>query len=203
MKAAIFTSSDGVALEAPVVALRLFQHLPEGALPFAGLFVLLLDPEGHLHHAAWDVPVTPEGLHGLVVIARAGRLIEKRTPRIFVLADELNLLEGVLWLPLLNLLPDLADGGLGSHGDRKHAEGGEDLDLRHVILIALRNLCSALLDQAALLIPDLAVRGSVLSEDDLLALLLSHCCWQRLQGTMEVLAASVGLSLSQNGYGFE
>merc|ERR1719512_299949 len=102
-------ASDSVPLEAPIIALRLFQHLPEGALPLARLFVLLLDPQRHLHHAPRNVPVAPQGLDGLVVVTRAGRLVEKRAPGILVLAHELDLLEGVLRLPLLDLLPDLTD----------------------------------------------------------------------------------------------
>merc|ERR1712107_950465 len=105
--------SDGVALEAPIVALGLLEHLPEGALPLPGLLVLLLDPQGHLHHAARDVPIAPQGLDGLVVVTGPGGLVEERAPRVLVLADELDLLERILGLPLLDLLPDLADGGLG------------------------------------------------------------------------------------------
>merc|ERR1719512_331389 len=100
-------ASDSVPLEAPIVALRLFQHLPEGALPLAGLFVLLLDPQRHLHHAPRDVPVAPQGLHGLVVVPGSRGLVEERAPGVLVLAHELDLLQGVLGLPLLHLLPDL------------------------------------------------------------------------------------------------
>merc|ERR1719330_1899805 len=102
-------ASDGVSLEAPVVALRLLEHLPEGALPLASLLVLLLDPERDLHHAPRDVPVAPQGLHGLVVVPGPRGLVEERAPGVLVLADELDLLQGVLGLPLLHLLPDLAD----------------------------------------------------------------------------------------------
>merc|ERR1712061_112557 len=91
--------SDRVALEAPIVALGLLEHLPEGALPLTGLLVLLLDPERDLHHASGNIPIAPQGLDGLVVIARPRGLVEERTPRILVLADELDLLQGVLGLP--------------------------------------------------------------------------------------------------------
>merc|ERR550532_2204694 len=91
-------SSDGVALEAPVVALGLFEHLPEGALPLARLLVLLLDPQGHLHHAPRDVPVTPQGLHRLVVVPWPRGLVEERAPGVLVLADQLDLLQAVLRL---------------------------------------------------------------------------------------------------------
>merc|ERR1719512_424819 len=90
-------ASDSVPLEAPIVALRLFQHLPEGALPLARLLVLLLDPQRDLHHAPRDVPVAPQGLHGLVVPG-ARRLVEEGAPRVFVLAHELDLLQRILWL---------------------------------------------------------------------------------------------------------
>merc|ERR1719203_826760 len=93
--------SNGVALEAPIITLTLLEHLPECALPLARLLVLLLDPECHLHHAPRDVPITPQRLHGLVVVARARRLVEQWAPRVLVLADELDLLQRVLWLPLL------------------------------------------------------------------------------------------------------
>merc|ERR1712050_260938 len=103
------SGSDRVALEAPVVALRLLEHLPEGALPFASLLVLLLDPQRNLHHPPWDVPVAPQGLHGLVVVAGPRCFVEKRTPCVLVLAHELDLFERVLRLPLLHFLPDLTD----------------------------------------------------------------------------------------------
>merc|ERR1711920_159359 len=81
------TTSDRVPLEAPVVTLGLFEHLPERALPLARLLVLLLDPQSHLHHAPRDVPITPERLHCLVVIARPRCLVEQGPPRVLVLAD--------------------------------------------------------------------------------------------------------------------
>merc|ERR1719471_1677814 len=178
-EAAAPLGSDGVALEAPVVALALLQHLPEGGLPLAGLLVLLLDPQGHLHHAAGDVPVAPQGLDGLVVVPRPRRLVEQGPPGILVLADQLNLVQRVLGLPLLHLLPDLANRRLCRHGNSEHAQRRQHLDLRDVVLVALCNLCRTLLDQPTLLIPDLAVRGSVLSEDDLLALLFCHAALPR------------------------
>merc|ERR1712183_502421 len=101
--------SDRVALETPIVALGLLQHLPESALPLARLLVLLLDPKRDLHHASGNVPIAPQGLNRLVVVAWAGSLVEKGTPRVLVLADQLDLLQRVLGLPLLHLLPDLAD----------------------------------------------------------------------------------------------
>merc|ERR1712061_222059 len=107
--------SDRVALEAPIVALGLLEHLPEGALPLTGLLVLLLDPERDLHHAPGNIPIAPQGLDCLVIIARPRSLVEKRAPRILVLANELDLLERVFRLPLLNLLTDLADGRLCRH----------------------------------------------------------------------------------------
>merc|ERR1719491_1099199 len=100
-------SLNGVALEAPIVALGLFQHLPEGALPLASFLVLLLDPQRHLHHASRDIPIAPERLHGLVVVSWAGRLVEEWAPCVLVLANQLDLLQGVLRLPLLHLLSDL------------------------------------------------------------------------------------------------
>merc|ERR1712146_330284 len=69
--------SDGVALEAPIVALRLLEHLPEGTLPLTGLLVLLLDPQGNLHHAPGNVPIAPQGLHSLVVVAGTRGLVEE------------------------------------------------------------------------------------------------------------------------------
>merc|ERR1719454_771924 len=114
--------SDSVALEAPIVALGLLQHLPEGTLPFACFFVLLLDPEGHLHHTTWDVPITPKRLNRLVVITRARSLVEERTPSILVFAHQLDLLERVLWLPLLHLLTDLANGCLSSARHGEHTQ---------------------------------------------------------------------------------
>mmetsp|Transcript_79239 Transcript_79239/g.222165 ORF Transcript_79239/g.222165 Transcript_79239/m.222165 type:complete len:212 (-) Transcript_79239:2-637(-) len=177
-------SSDGVPLEAPVVALRLLQHLPEGALPLAGLLVLLLDPQRHLHHAPRDVPIAPQRLDGLVVVARPGGLVEEGAPRVLVLAHELDLLEGVLGLPLLHLLADLADSGLGGDGHGEHPQRREHLDLGDVVLVPLGDLRGALLDEATLLIPDLPVRRGVLREDDLLALLLGHGgCWGRWGGS--------------------
>merc|ERR1719382_817117 len=168
------TGSDGVALEAPIVALTLLEHLPECALPLASLLVLFLDPERHLHHAPRDVPVAPQGLHGLVVVARPGGLVEERAPGVLVLADELDLLKRILRLPLLDLLPDLPDRGLRRHGHCEHAKRRQHLYLGHVVLVALRDLRRAFLDQPALLVPDLAVRRRVLGEDNLLPLLLSH-----------------------------
>merc|ERR1712151_166204 len=96
---AVPEESDSMALEAPIIALRLLEHLPEGALPLTGLLVLLLDPERNLHHAAWDIPIAPQGLHGLIVIARPRSLVEERAPCILVLANELDLLQGVFRLP--------------------------------------------------------------------------------------------------------
>merc|ERR1719221_1533889 len=119
-----FYHSDRVALEAPIVALRFLEHFPEGALPLPGFLVLLLDPERDLHHAPGDIPIAPQGLDGLVIVARARGLVEERAPCVFVLANELDLLERVLGLPLLDLLPDLADGRLRSHRHRKHTQGG-------------------------------------------------------------------------------
>merc|ERR1719226_45052 len=132
--------SDGVALEAPIVAFRLLEHLPERALPLACLLVLLLDPKCDLHHAPGDIPVAPQGLHSLVIITRPRGLVEERAPCILVLADQLDLLERVLRLPLLDLLPDLADRGLRRDWHCEHAQRGEHLHLWHVILIALRDL---------------------------------------------------------------
>merc|ERR1719401_3049066 len=139
--------SDRVSLEAPVIALGLLEHLPEGALPLARLFVLLLDPKGDLHHAPRNVPVTPQGLHGLVIIARPRGLVEERPPSILVLADQFDLLKRILRLPLLDLLPDLADRGLRRDRHSEHAKRGEHLHLRHVVLIALRDLRSTLLER--------------------------------------------------------
>merc|ERR1719181_2238225 len=87
------TLSDCVALEAPIVALGLLQHLPERALPLARLLVLLLDPQRDLHHAPGNVPVAPQGLHGLVVVARPRGLVEERPPRVLVLAYQLDLFQ--------------------------------------------------------------------------------------------------------------
>merc|ERR1712039_407467 len=143
--------SDRVALEAPVVAFGLLEHLPECALPLARLLVLLLDPKGDLHHASRDVPIAPQRLHSLVIIARPRSLVEERPPSVLVLTDQLDLLERVLRLPLLNLLTDLTDRGLRCDRYREHAQCGEDLHLRHVVLIALRNLRGALLDETTLL----------------------------------------------------
>merc|ERR1712066_991443 len=157
--------SNRVALEAPIVALGLLEHLPECALPFSRLFVLLLDPECDLHHAPGDVPVAPQGLHSLVIIARPRSLVEERAPSILVLADQLNLLKRILRLPLLDFLPDLADRGLRRDRHGEHAQRSEHLHLWHVVLIALRDLSGALLDETALLIPDLTIRSRVLGEN--------------------------------------
>merc|ERR1719491_2269246 len=167
-------SLNGVALEAPIVALGLFQHLPEGALPLASFLVLLLDPQRHLHHASRDVPIAPQRLHGLVVVSRPGRLVEERAPSILVLAPQLNLLQRILGLPLLHLLADLPHRRLCGDRDREHAQGGEHLDLWYVVLVPFGDLCGTLLNQAALLIPNLAVRRCVLGENNLLSFLLCH-----------------------------
>mmetsp|Transcript_105621 Transcript_105621/g.286708 ORF Transcript_105621/g.286708 Transcript_105621/m.286708 type:complete len:209 (+) Transcript_105621:97-723(+) len=168
------TPSYCMPLEAPVVTLRLLEHLPEGALPLARLLVLLLDPQSHLHHAPRDVPVAPQRLNRLVVIARTRCLVEQWSPRVLVLADELDLLEGVLGFPLLHLLPDLANRGLRGYRHCEHPHRREDLDLGHVVRVALGDLRGALLDQAALLVPDFPVGGGVLRKNDLLPLLLCH-----------------------------
>merc|ERR1712050_390814 len=99
--------SDCVPLEAPVIALRLLEHLPERALPLARFLILLFDPERYLHHPARDVPVAPQRLHRLVVVPRPRGLVEERAPGVLVLADQLDLLQRVLRLPLLDFLPDL------------------------------------------------------------------------------------------------
>merc|ERR1711874_730088 len=85
--------SDGVALEAPIIAFRLLKHLPKGTFPLTGFFVLLLDPERNLHHAPWDVPITPQRLNSLIIISWAGGLVEQWTPCIFVFANKLNLFQ--------------------------------------------------------------------------------------------------------------
>merc|ERR1712137_499180 len=108
-------TSDGVALETPIVALGLLEHLPERTLPFACLLVLLLNPQSDLHHSPRDIPIAPQGLHGLVVITRARGLVEERPPSVFILANKLDLLQRVLRLPLLHLLPDLPDRRLRGH----------------------------------------------------------------------------------------
>merc|ERR1711972_458086 len=114
-------ASDGVALETPVVAFGLLEHLPERALPLARLLVLLLNPQGDLHHAPRNIPIAPQGLHRLVVVARPRGLVEEWPPSVFVLANELDLLQRVLRLPLLHLLPDLPDRRLRGHRHREHA----------------------------------------------------------------------------------
>merc|ERR1712125_314602 len=96
--------SNRVSLEAPVVALGLLKHLPEGALPLPGLLILLLDPERHLHHTARDVPVAPQGLNGLVIVTWARGFVELRSPGILVLAHQLNLFQRVLRFPFLDFL---------------------------------------------------------------------------------------------------
>merc|ERR1712061_685965 len=85
--------SDRVTLEAPIITLGLLEHLPECALPLARLFILLLDPESDLHHASRDVPIAPQGLHSLVIIARPRSLVEERPPSVLVLANQLDLLK--------------------------------------------------------------------------------------------------------------
>merc|ERR1719270_626878 len=180
----VFEGSYSMTLEAPVVALGFFKHLPKGALPLPRLLVLFLDPKRNLHHAARDVPVAPQGLHSLVIVARARGLVEQRPPGILVLAYQLDLLQRVLWLPFLDLLPNLADRSLGGYGHRKHAKRGEHLHFRHVVLVSLCDLRSPLLDKATLLIPDLPVGSCVFSEDDLLTFLLRHG-WQAA-GTAKV-----------------
>merc|ERR1719270_2340046 len=170
----VFEGSYSMTLEAPVVALGFFKHLPKGALPLPRLLVLFLDPKRNLHHAARDVPVAPQGLHGLVIVARARGLVEQWPPGVLVLAHELDLFQRVLRLPFLDLLPNLADRSLGGDGHREHAKCGEHLHFRHVVLVSLCDLRSPLLDEAALLIPDLPIGRCVLSENDFLAFLLSH-----------------------------
>merc|ERR1719440_1964170 len=125
----------------------------------------LLDPEGNLHHTSRDVPITPQRLHCLVIVSWTGRLVEKWTPCIFVFADELDLFQRVLWLPFLNLWPNLTNSSLGRTWHRKHTQCCEDLDFWNVILISFCNLCSTFLDEATLFIPDFTVWCSVLSED--------------------------------------
>merc|ERR1719510_1272705 len=169
--------SDSMTLEAPIVALGLLKHLPEGALPLPSLLVLFLDPQRNLHHAAWDVPVAPEGFDGLVIVARARGLVEQWPPGVLVLAHQLDLLQRILRLPFLDLLPNLTDRSLCSDGHRKHAKRGEHLHFRHVVLVSLCDLRSPLFDKATLLIPDLPVGRCVLCEDDLLTFLFSHG-WQ-------------------------
>merc|ERR1712190_509985 len=135
--------SDRMSLETPIIALRLFEHFPKGALPLTRLFVLLLDPECYLHHAPGDVPIAPQGLHSLVIIAWPRSLVEERAPSILVLADQLNLLKRILRLPLLDFLPDLANRGLRRDRHREHAQRSEHLHLWHMILIALSDLSGA------------------------------------------------------------
>merc|ERR1740138_1372559 len=132
--------SDGVALETPIIALRLLQHLPEGALPLARLLVLFLDPEGNLHHPPGNIPIAPQGFHRFIVITWTRGLVEERAPCILVLAHELDLLQGIFWLPFLYLLANLTDGRLGCDWDRKHAESCEHLHFWHVVLVALCDL---------------------------------------------------------------
>merc|ERR1712056_129614 len=118
----LLLQSDSVTLEAPIVALGLLEHLPERALPLARLLVLLLDPQSYLHHAPRDIPIAPQGLHSLVVVAGAGSLVEERSPCVLVLANQLDLLQGVLRLPLLHLLANLADRRLCRHWHREHSK---------------------------------------------------------------------------------
>merc|ERR1719510_2364897 len=166
--------SDRMTLETPIVALGLLKHLPKGALPLPGLLVLFLDPKRNLHHAARDVPIAPQGFDSLVIVARARGLVEQWPPGIFVLAHQLNLFQRILRLPFLDLLPNLADRSLGGDGHCKHAKRGEHLHFRHMVLVSLCDLRCALLDETALLIPDLTVGSRVLGENNLLAFLLSH-----------------------------
>merc|ERR1719486_1738394 len=93
-----WASSDCMSLEAPIIALRLLQHLPKCALPLTSFLVLLLDPKSHLHHAARDVPITPQRLHRLIVISWTRRLVEERPPGIFIFAHKLDLLKRILGL---------------------------------------------------------------------------------------------------------
>merc|ERR1719330_1768827 len=167
-------ASDGVSLEAPVVALRLLEHLPEGGLPLASLLVLLLDPERHLHHPPRDVPIAPKRLDRFVVVPWPRSFVEEGAPGVLVLADQLDLLQRVLRLPLLHLLPDLADSRLGGDRHCEHAQRCEHLHLWNMILVTLGDLGRALLDQPSLLVPDLAVGSGVLGEDHLLSLFLGH-----------------------------
>merc|ERR1719471_2208355 len=194
--------SNSMTLEAPIVALGLLKHLPKGALPLPSLLVLFLDPKRNLHHAARDVPIAPQGFDSLVIVARARGLVEQWPPGILVLAHQLNLFQRILWLPFLDLLPNLADRSLGGDGHCKHAKRGEHLHFGHVVLVALCDLCSPLLDEATLLIPDLPVGSCVLGEDNLLAFLLSH--GSHAEEPRKIGDARQGVSqngLSQNGYG--
>merc|ERR1719329_493050 len=111
-----------VSVETPIVTLGLLEHLPESTLPLAGLFVFFFYPKGNLHHASRNVPVTPQRLNRLIVITRAGSLVEQWTPRIFIFANQLNLLQRILGLPFLDFRSNLANGRLCSHGNRKHSQ---------------------------------------------------------------------------------
>merc|ERR1711862_592424 len=135
------SSSNCVPLEAPIVTFRFFQHLPKGTLPFARLLIFFFDPECHLHHATRNVPITPQGLHGFVVVTRPRRFVKKRAPSIFVFANKFNLLEGVLRLPFLNLLPDFTHRRLGCARDSEHTKRCQDLHFGHMVLVPFGNLC--------------------------------------------------------------
>merc|ERR1719436_595018 len=168
------TSSNGVALEAPIIAFRLLKHLPKGAFPFTGLFILFLDPERNLHHAPRDVPITPQRLNSLIIISWAGGLVEQWAPCILVLANKLNLFERILRFPLLHFLPNLTNCRFRRDRHRKHAQGRQNFNFGDMVLITLSNLSCAFLDQPTLLIPDLTVRCCVFGEDDLLSFFFSH-----------------------------
>merc|ERR1740120_355589 len=74
-----------------IIAPGLLKHLPECALPLARLLVLLLDPKGDLHHASRDIPIAPQRLHSLVIIARPRSLVEERPPSVLVFTNQFDL----------------------------------------------------------------------------------------------------------------
>merc|ERR1719433_2002816 len=167
-------SSDGVALETPIIALGFLKHLPEGTLPFTSFLIFFFDPERYLHHAPRDVPVAPQRLNSFIVITWARGLVEQWSPCILVFANKFNLFQGIFRFPFLHLLPNFTNGCFSCDWNSKHAKSSQNFHFRYMVLIALGNLCSPLFDQATFLVPDFTVWCCVFRKNDFLPFFFSH-----------------------------
>merc|ERR1712039_1151128 len=99
-------TSNGVALETPIITFGFLKHLPEGTLPFTSFFIFFFDPQCDLHHAPRDVPITPQRFNSFIIITWTRGFIEQWAPCILVFTNKFNLFQRILWFPLLHLLPD-------------------------------------------------------------------------------------------------